>query len=111
MPSNKLGSRIIARLAWLAIGAGSGAYVMSHGLVSQHQARSFLGFGLILFGVLWFLQPLSLAGQLGRLDARSKASAIGPAGLRALIALAAFACVVAGIVLYVSGSGWLATTP
>lgn len=107
MQSNSLKSRLVARVFWLIVGVGIGVYELAQGAASQLQPQEFLGAGLILFGLSWFLQPPSLTGQVGRVDAQSKASTVGPAWLRMLLTLAAFACLLVAVYLFVAGRGWL----
>lgn len=107
MQPNSLKSRMVARVLWLAFGLIVGGYELSHGLAAQSRAQEFLGLALILSGLASFLQPPSLTGQLGQVDPRSKATAVGPAWLRALLTLGSFACFVIALYFWISGHGWL----
>lgn len=107
MQSNSLKSGLAARVFWLIVGVGIGAYELSQGAASQLRSQEFLGAGLILFGLSWFLQPPNLTGQIGRVDTLSRASTVGPAWLRMWLTLAAFACLLVAVYLFVAGHGWL----
>ena len=107
MQSRSKKSRVAARIFWLAAGVGLGAYALSEASSLHKRALSYLGIAIILTGINWFLQPPTLTGQIGRVDALSKASAMGPEGLRLLIALGSFACLLISLYLAVSAGGGL----
>lgn len=107
MASNSLQTRIVARLLWLAFGAGWGAYELLQAMAAHSRPQTLLGIGLILLGLGWFLQPPSLTSQVGQLDAKSRASSVGPVALRLALALGGLACMLAALYLHAVSRGWI----
>lgn len=77
----KVADYLISRLVWLGFGAGLGLFALYQGIDSHSTWSVFIGIGLILYGMEWFMRPQVLGKPIMTASESAVVAAIGPSSL------------------------------
>lgn len=97
---NKIRTHLWSRLFWFAFGVSVGLERVWQGATNGQQVGlSLTGLGMLLFGIVWFLQPVCLRGTLRESITASHEAALGTQRIRSPLTFLALALLTLGVIL------------
>jgi len=90
---------ILSRVICFAFGMSLGIYQIAQGFFTGHIGVLFFGIGMVLLGVVWFLQPFVFGTSWNLILIASREASLAPKVVRTVLVFAGLGALWVGLIL------------